>query len=198
MNRVYIVMRENGTDTDGYYYESSTSIIGVRETPGEAADLLKAATIAWHGEEKPSSGTYNEYGDYRVTYANGCDLWDTFWIEEMAMPGDILPKPVYMYLDEAKQKEQSEDGLEKHSASGFDTRCYQTNEADIPMINKKAELNLCSNLIIDMVMKGAPDIEIEHVIRYSMVVIDTERLHLDWAKAKKDEDIHNLILKYIG
>ena len=198
MNRVYIVMRENGIDTDGHYYESSTSIIGVRETPEEAADLLKAATIAWHGEEKPDHGIYDEYGDKKVTYANGCDLWDTFWIEEMAMPGDILPKPVCMYLNEAKQKKQSESWLEKYDIAGFDTKCYQTNEADIPVINKKEELNLCSNLIADMVKRGAPDSEIGRAIRYSMVVLDTERMHLNWAKAKIDEGIDTLVMKYMN
>lgn len=198
MNRIYIVMREKGTATDGYYYESDTSIIGVRETPKEAADLLKAATIAWCGEETPYSGTYDEYGDNRVTYANGCDLWDTFWIEEMSMPSDILPKPVNMYLDEAKQKKQSESWLEKYGITKFDMKCYQTNEADIPVINKKEELNLCSNLIANMVIKRALDSEIGRVIRYSMVVIDAVDLHLDWAKAKIDEGIDTLVMKYMN
>ena len=43
MSHVFIIMREKDIRTDGYYYESETTIIGIRNTPEEATKLLKAS-----------------------------------------------------------------------------------------------------------------------------------------------------------
>ena len=95
-----------------------------------------------------------------------------------------------------KQQEQPVSVLGKLGVVGFDTRYYKTSN-DIPAINKKEELDLCSRMITEMVGKGAMDSEIGRVVRYSMVVIDAEKLNLDWMKAKQDEGIDLLKAKYL-
>lgn len=92
--KVYIVMREEGIRSDGYYYESDTKIIGGRETPEEAAKLLHEAVLRAHPNEQPSSGRYNQYGDTSMTFDYGVDdLQDRFWIQELYLSSadDNLP-----------------------------------------------------------------------------------------------------------
>lgn len=95
---VYIIMRQEGIRSDGYYYESETTIIGIRNTPAEAALLLQAAAICYHDDEKPSYGEYNEYGDTRIVYHIVEDLEDCFWIETHVSYADSLPEPASDYI----------------------------------------------------------------------------------------------------
>lgn len=88
--KIYVIMRERGIRSDGYYYESDTSIIGLRDTPEEAAKLLKNIALKFHKNEKPCMGTYNEYGDTRIEYQISADLSDIFWIEEEYLNQEIL------------------------------------------------------------------------------------------------------------
>ena len=101
-----------------------------------------------------------------------------------------------------KQKEQANHILDKLGIVGFDTRYYRVNdtvwEQHKGTLNKKKELELCSNLIVEMTRKGAIDSEIGRVVRYSLVVMDTEKLHLDWEKAKEDEGVGYLKDKYMS
>lgn len=91
--------------------------------------------------------------------------------------------------------------LEKLGVVNFDTRYYHlddTNWAKFSRaIDTKAECKMCSDLITSMVSKGALDSEIARVVRYSMVALDAERLHLDWVTAKSDEGIDILKAKYL-
>lgn len=98
MDYVYIIMRRKGIRSDGYYYESETTIIGIRNTPEEAALLLQAAAICFHDDEKPSYGEYNKYGDTKIVYDIVEDLEDCFWIEAHVSYADNLPKPVSDYI----------------------------------------------------------------------------------------------------
>ena len=78
----YLVMREEGQRTDGYYYESRTSILGAREKPEEAVELLHEMMEKYHPGEKPYNDIFNVYGDKMAEYSNG-ELGDKFWIEKI-------------------------------------------------------------------------------------------------------------------
>ena len=83
---------------------------------------------------------------------------------------------------------------------GFDTRQYKTSdEIDIlEGFDQKKEIDLVSALISNMVIKGATDAETGRAIRYSMVVVDTKKQHLDWRQSRKDEGIDILCEKYMN
>lgn len=57
---------------------------------------------------------------------------------------------------------------------------------------KQREMGKVSNLITDMTIKGASNDEIERAVRHSMVVIDSEKHHLDYKKSFKDNNIAEL------
>lgn len=98
MDYVYIIMRQKGVRSDGYYYESETTIIGIRNTPEEAALLLQAAATCFHDCERPSYGEYDTYGDTKIVYHIAEDLEDCFWIERHVSYADNLPKPASDYI----------------------------------------------------------------------------------------------------
>ena len=74
-------MREKGERSDGYYYQSATSIIGARTTKEEACQLLQKAAALLHPDEKPFSGTYDTYGDTEMVFHLFEDLVDKLWVE---------------------------------------------------------------------------------------------------------------------
>ena len=61
---------------------------------------------------------------------------------------------------------------------------------------KQREMGKVSNLITDMTIKGASDDEIERAVKHSMVVIDSEKHHLDYKKSFKDNNIAELKKRY--
>lgn len=85
---IFIVMRDEGLRSDGYYYESKTTILGVRETEEEAVELLKQITEKLHPGEKPIAGEYNRIGDTKRQYDYGVELYDIFWVKSVIV-GDV-------------------------------------------------------------------------------------------------------------
>ncbi len=83
--------------------------------------------------------------------------------------------------------------------SSFDPKCYKVGAGQsIPEgLDRHYELGMMSNLITNMVLKNADESEMERAIRYSMVIIDAKKEKLDWKRSKTDEDIENLIKKYL-
>lgn len=63
---------------------------------------------------------------------------------------------------------------------------------------KQTEMGKVSNLITDMTIKGAPIDEIIRAVKHSMVVIDSEKHHLDYKKSEEDFGIKELKIKYQG
>lgn len=61
---------------------------------------------------------------------------------------------------------------------------------------KQKEMGVASNLITDMTLQGAPDKDIIRAVKYSMVVIDSEKHKLDYKQAREDYDIRGLQRKY--
>lgn len=62
---------------------------------------------------------------------------------------------------------------------------------------KQTEMGNVSNLITDMTIKGATDTELARAVKYSMVVIDSEKHHLDYKAAKSAYAINALQKKYM-
>lgn len=83
----------------------------------------------------------------------------------------------------------------------FDTKSYKFADPDAPGMtsqNKQTEMGKATNLIADMGLLGAKEPEIERAIKYSMVVVDAEKHHLDYKKAYQDLNIRQLKIDYQG
>ena len=63
---------------------------------------------------------------------------------------------------------------------------------------KQSEMGKISNLITDMTLQGAKSDEVARAIRHSMVVIDSEKHHLDYKLSEQDNGIRSLKEKYQG
>lgn len=61
---------------------------------------------------------------------------------------------------------------------------------------KQDQMGKVSNLITDMTLIGASEDEITRAVKYSMVVIDAEKHHLDWRKCLEDCKIEDLYVDY--
>lgn len=80
----------------------------------------------------------------------------------------------------------------------FDTKSYKLPD-DAPRIKedtKQREMGIVSNLISDMTIQGAPDEDIIRAVKHSMVVIDSEKHHLDYIQSAKDNGIEDLKRRY--
>lgn len=118
-----------------------------------------------------------------------------------------------LVIPTAKQKIQSKPALK--DLEGFDPKeRYQLSKEDAiatyPQIGKKentdgatispqmkqTQMGIVSNLITDMTIRGAKDEEIARAVRHSMVVIDSEKHHLDWKQSEIDNGIAELKKKY--
>lgn len=83
---------------------------------------------------------------------------------------------------------------------GFDPDIYKLPK-DAPKIKsqtKQTEMGKVSNLITDMTIKGADYEEIAKAVKHSMVVIDSEKHHLDYKQSYVDNDIEALKRKWQG
>lgn len=72
---------------------------------------------------------------------------------------------------------------------------------DAPPVKNKTKQNQmgqATNLIADMTVGGAPTDEIVRAVKHSMVVIDSEKHHLDYKKSAKDFGIADLKATYQG
>ena len=75
---------------------------------------------------------------------------------------------------------------------------YRLPDSAPPVKNstKQREMGIVTNLITDMSVGGADLSEIAKAVKHSMVVIDSEKHHLDYKKSAKDNDIIFLKKKY--
>lgn len=72
---------------------------------------------------------------------------------------------------------------------------------DVPNIKpgrKQTEMGNISNLITDMTLKGAPNEHLVRAIKHSMVVIDSEKHHLDYKRSAIENGIASLKEEYQG
>lgn len=63
---------------------------------------------------------------------------------------------------------------------------------------KQTEMGKVTNLIADMTVGGAPDTDIVKAVKHSMVVIDSEKHHLDYKQSAADNKIRDLKTVYQG
>ena len=83
----------------------------------------------------------------------------------------------------------------------FDTKIYKYKDPDAPWMTSQQrgnEMGKATNLIADMGLLGAKPEEIERAVKYSMVVVDALKHHLDYKKAYKDLNIRQLKIDYQG
>lgn len=82
----------------------------------------------------------------------------------------------------------------------FDPKVYKLPDDAPPVKNETKQLQMgrVSNLITDMTLQGAPDKDIIRAVRHSMVVIDSEKHHLDWKQSAIDNGIAELKETYQG
>ena len=78
----------------------------------------------------------------------------------------------------------------------FDPNMYEVDHATITPRAKQTQMGLVSNLITDMTIKGATTEELTRAVKHSMVVIDSEKHHLDYKRSAKDNGISALKKKY--
>ena len=78
----------------------------------------------------------------------------------------------------------------------FDTKTYYRDGIEVKNKTKQTEMGKVTNLIADMTLKGAGIDEIARATRHSMVVIDSEKHHLDYKQSEVDNDIRGLKKKY--
>ena len=83
---------------------------------------------------------------------------------------------------------------------GFNTKSYKFADPNAPGIKsetKQKEMGKITNLIADMQIKGVSDPkELERAVKHSMVVIDSEKHHLDYKASEADNRIQELKDKY--
>lgn len=83
----------------------------------------------------------------------------------------------------------------------FDPKSLYKLPDDAPWIKsqtKQTEMGKVSNLITDMTIGGASFNEISRAVKHSMVVIDSEKHHLDYKQSYKDNNIEQLKKDYQG
>lgn len=80
--------------------------------------------------------------------------------------------------------------------AGFDTKQYYKEGTVVKNKTKQTEMGKVTNLIADMTLKGADIDEIARATRHSMVIIDSEKHHLDYKQSEVDNDIRSLKKKY--
>lgn len=80
----------------------------------------------------------------------------------------------------------------------FDPKVYKVDHETITPKRKQMEMGIVSNLITDMTIKGATDDELVRAVKHSMVVIDSEKHHLDYKQSAIDNSISALHKKYQG
>lgn len=83
---------------------------------------------------------------------------------------------------------------ELNSLKEFDPKSYKLPDSAPKVLNdtKQREMGKITNLITDMTAAGAPYDEIARAVKHSMVVIDSEKHHLDYKQSFKDQRIKEL------
>ena len=80
----------------------------------------------------------------------------------------------------------------------FDTDIYYKQDYTVTEQTKQKWMGVCTNLIADMTLKGAPAEDLIPAVKFSMVIIDAQKHHLDWKQAYEDFGIDKLNAKYRG
>ena len=82
------------------------------------------------------------------------------------------------------------------SLKAFDTNSYHKDGFNVTNSTKQREMGIVTNLISDMTASGASYDELARAVKQSMIVIDSEKHHLDYRQSAKDLKIHDLKKEY--
>lgn len=63
--------------------------------------------------------------------------------------------------------------------------------------NRNEQIEKIANLLLNISLKNGSKEDIKKAIKHFMVIIDAEKYQLDWKKSEKDNNIEELINKYL-
>lgn len=82
------------------------------------------------------------------------------------------------------------------SLKEFDPKVYHDPKINVKNSTKQREMGIVTNLLNDMTIQSASMDEIARATKQSMVVIDSEKHHLDYRKSAKELNINELKKRY--
>ena len=164
-------------------YKNGTQVVLVRHPHGGTFELPQLTVNNRNQEARKMLGPTNDAVGIHYSVAaqlSGADF-----------DGDTV---VVIPNDSRRIKTRSPlEGLK-----GFDPKIYKLPDS-APTISpdtKQREMGIVSNLITDMTLRDADTEDIVKAVRHSMVVIDSEKHHLDYKQSAKDNEIELLKKKY--
>lgn len=138
--------------------------------------------------------TVNNKGSAKNTLKNAIDAIGIHPSMARKLSGaDFDGDTVYVIPNPKKQIKVSRSLKE---LKDFDPNIYQVDYATVTAKGKNTLMGNASNLITDMTIKGARQSEIARAVKYSMVVIDSEKHNLDHKQAAIDNGIKALSKTY--
>ena len=167
-------------------YPSGTEVVLVRHPHGGTFELPQLKVNNRNAEAKKIIGTSNDAIGIHHSVAAQLSGADFDGDTVIVIPNNskkVHTRPPFLELQE------------------FDPKIYKfpkgTPESKvIKPSTKQREMGVASNLITDMTLQKASDEDLIKAVKYSMVVIDSEKHKLDYRQAKKDYDIQGLKRRY--
>ena len=127
----------------------------------------------------------------------------TEWSGENGFCGWIKTLPYAEELITYELNNKKRDYIIAESIRDFETSSYKVTDPDRKLyfdeehgFNKSELMGEVSRLISNMTIKGADPKEITDVVKFSMVLIDAQKLNLDWLKAFDDFKVLSYDQKY--
>ena len=150
--------------------------------------------------EIPQLTVNNRNAEARKILGNAQDAIGIHHTVAQRLSGADFDGDTVLVIPNNKKQVSSTPALE--GLKDFDPMTYAVPPGSpVPRISpskKQSEMGKISNLITDMTLQGAKSDEVARAIRHSMVVIDSEKHHLDYKLSEQDNGIRSLKEKYQG
>lgn len=167
-------------------YPNGTEVVLIRHPHGGTFELPQLKVNNRNEEAKKIIGTSNDAVGIHHSVAAQLSGADFDGDTVVVIPNNskrIKTQPAFKALQE------------------FDPKVYEFPEGTpeskfIKPSTKQREMGVASNLITDMTLQKASKDDLIRAVKYSMVVIDSEKHHLDYKQAKADYDINGLKRRY--
>lgn len=167
-------------------YPNGTEVVLIRHPHGGTFEIPQLKVNNRNQEAKKMMGATNDAIGIHHSVAAQLSGADFDGDTVVVIPNNskrVKAKPPYQALQEFDPKEYA----------------FPKGTPDVKFIKprtKQIEMGVVSNLITDMTLQKAPAEDIIRAVKYSMVVIDSEKHKLDYKQAKADYDIIGLKRKY--
>lgn len=164
-------------------YKNGTQVVLVRHPHGGTFELPQLTVNNRNAEAKKMLGATNDAIGIHHSVAAQLSGADFDGDTVVVIPNDL-------------RRVRTRPPLE--GLKNFDPQVYKLPD-DAPRIasdTKQREMGIVSNLITDMTIQKAPSEDIVKAVRHSMVVIDSEKHHLDYLQSARDNDIELLKKRY--